>query len=75
MADAEAKAKQLADLAGVDLGKPTYISEGGVFLPVPREIFLKGEAEAAPSPITPISPGEDEIRLTVQVVYSIESSK
>jgi len=75
MADAEAKAKQLADLAGVDLGKPTYISEGGVFLPVPREIFLKGEAEAAPSPITPISPGETEIRLTVQVVYSIESSK
>jgi len=73
MADAEAKAKQLADLAEVDLGKPTYINEGGVYFPVPRD-FFKGGAEAAMAPTTPISPGEDEIRLTVQVVYSIESS-
>jgi len=28
MADAKAKAEQLAELAGVRLGKPTYISEG-----------------------------------------------
>ena len=28
MAEAKAKAKQLAELAGVTLGKPTYISEG-----------------------------------------------
>ena len=74
MADAGAKAKQLAELAGVDLGKPTYINEGGVYFPVPRD-FYKGEAAAAPAPTTPISPGETEIRLTVQVVYSIESSK
>jgi len=76
MADAEAKAKQLADLAGVDLGKPTFISEGTISLPVPRDFFREAGAPVpAPAPITPISPGETEIRLTVQVAYSIESSK
>ena len=72
MADAKAKAKQLASLGGVNLGKPIYISEGGGYIPVPRDYYLKGEAEGAPAPTTPISPGETEIRLTVQVVYSIE---
>ena len=71
MADAEAKAEQLADLGGVSLGKPTYISEGGVSPPVPRDFYLK-EAGAPPEPTTPISPGETEIRLNVQVVYSIK---
>ena len=66
MADARAKAEQLAGLGGVSLGKPTYISEGGGFIPVVRDFAA---AEAAPE--TPISPGEMEIRLTVQVVYSI----
>ncbi len=69
MADVKAKAKQLADLAGVDLGKPIYISEGGISLPAPR-IFMEAGAPAA-APTMPISPGETEIRLTVQVAYSI----
>jgi uncharacterized protein YggE len=73
MADAESKAKQLADLGNVKLGKPTYINESGGFIPVERPVYL----EAIPAPIqaappTPISPGETEIRLSVQVVYSIE---
>jgi len=72
MADAKAKAEQLAKLGGVNLGKPTYISEGGGYIPVPRDYYLKSGAEGAPAPTTPISPGETEIRLTVQVVYSIE---
>ena len=71
MEDAEAKAQQLADLAGVDLGKPTYVNESGAFIPVPREYYM-AVPEAAPAPApSPISPGETEIRLTVQVVYSI----
>lgn len=69
MADAEAKAEQLAELGGVELGKPTYISEGGGYIPVTRDY---ADAEAGPGPTTPISPGEMEIRLTVQVVYSIK---
>ena len=73
MEDAESKAEQLADLSGVSLGKPTYINEGTVYLPVPRDYFYRGaEAAPAPEPTTPISPGETDIRLTVQVVYSIK---
>jgi len=73
MADAEAKANQLADSAGVKLGEPTYISESGGSLPVPRTQIAFAEAMPvpAPAPLPPISPGETEIKLTVQVVYSI----
>ncbi len=73
MDDAEAKAKQLAKLGGVSLGKPTYISEGGIAFPVPRDYYLREAAPPSPAPPpTPISPGESEIRLSVQVVYSIK---
>ncbi len=74
MADAKAKAKQLADLARVELGKPIYISESGGYILVPREYYLEGGAVPAPAaaPTTPISPGETEIRLTVQAVYNIK---
>ncbi len=74
MADAKAKAKQLADLGGVKLGKPIYISESGGFIPTPPPIY-RAEAIPAPMPAAappPISPGETEIRLTVQVNYSIQ---
>jgi len=69
MADAEAKARQLADLGDVKLGELTYISEGGFTTPVVREMVI----EMAPmAPPTSISPGETEIRLSVQVAYSIQ---
>ena len=72
MAEAKAKAKQLAELAGVILGKPTYISEGISYPVYPREYMYEMAASAAaPVPETPISPGEMEISLTVQVVYAI----
>lgn len=70
MADAKAKAEQLARLAGVRLGHPTYVAEGGGSLPPAPVPFARGgEAFAA---VTPISPGEMEIRVNVQVVYAIE---
>ena len=72
MANAEAKAEQLADLADVRLGDPTYISESGGFMPVPPPIYRGFAEAAAPAITTPISPGETEIRLTVQVTYSIK---
>ena len=72
MADAEAKAKQLADLSDVKLGKISYISEGGL-APVPRALYVETMPMPAPAAApTPISPGETEIRLSVQVAYSIE---
>ncbi len=69
--DAVAKAKQIAQAAGIKLGKPLYISEVNVYVPQPMS--FKGYAESnAPVPPTPISPGELEITLTVQVVYEID---
>jgi uncharacterized protein YggE len=69
MADAKDKAEQLAHLAGIGLGKPTYISEGTVYPPV---VYRDAGMEAmAPAPTTPISPGEIELSLTVQVAYAI----
>jgi len=72
MADAEAKAEQLASLAGVRLGKPTYISESG-YLPPPiyPRVAYEGVPMPAPAPPPPISPGEMEISLTVQIAYAI----
>jgi len=72
VADAEAKAKQLAEVAGVKLGKPTYISEN-VYMPAPiyRQDMMMEKAAGAPAVETPISPGEMEISLNVQLAYAI----
>ena len=70
IADAKSKAEQLAELAGVILGKPTYISEGGIQIPTPRVMVEEAAMKEAAVP-TPISPGEMEISLTVQIVYAI----
>ena len=74
MADARAKAEQLAGLAGVKLGKATYIAEGSsgstYTTPQPRIAF---EMEVGMAVKTSISPGEMEISLTVQVAYSISN--
>lgn len=70
VADAEAKAEQLANLSGVKLGKPTYISESISYPVYPSPI--RPEAPYAPAaPVTPISPGEMKITIDVQVVYAI----
>jgi hypothetical protein len=69
MADAADKAKRLAELAGVKLGKAIFISESGVSPIPPAPIFARaGLAEDAG---TSISPGEMEIVLNIQVVYGI----
>ena len=64
------KAKQLASSGSVKLGAPTYISESSGYIPVPR--YYEAAPAPAALPTTPISPGETEIQLTVQVVYSIK---
>ena len=71
MADAKAKAQQLADLAGVDLGRPFYISESGGFVPIYRD-YGYGMLEAGAVPPTPISPGETEVTLTIQMAFAID---
>jgi uncharacterized protein YggE len=72
LADAMDKAEQIAQIAGVGLGKPFYISEtGGVVPPRPYPAMDYGYAEGAKA-TTPISAGEIEISLTVQMAYSID---
>jgi hypothetical protein len=71
MEDAEAKAEQMADLAGIELDKPFYISESGGYIPQPypvRDYYSSAEGSAT----TPISAGELEITLSVQVAYGIK---
>lgn len=73
MAAAKAKAEELARLAGVSLGKPTYIAENAQYTP-----YYGGYANVSysvPAPVamggTPsISSGETRITLSVQVAYS-----
>ena len=72
-ADAKAKAQQLASLAGITLGKVTYITESsGYYSPRMEMPVMVEKALGAPAPITPISPGEQEISVSVQVGYAIE---
>ena len=73
MIDAEAKAKQLAELAGVTVGKATYVSEG---IQTPRWMdydYMWGGMAPAPieAPPPSISPGETKISLTIQAAYAI----
>jgi uncharacterized protein YggE len=70
MQDAAAKAQQLATLAGVTLGKVIYITESGSYY-IPQPIRLYDSAIGA-SASTPISAGELDITITVQVGYAIE---
>lgn len=70
MADAKARANHLAELADVTLGKPTYISESYYSPIVLRPAYAIEVMEEAAK--IPISPGEMEITLNVQVAYAIK---
>lgn len=69
MTDAANKASQLAKSADLTLGKATYISESSSSLVFPP-IFRA--ADVAASGTTPISPGETNIIIDVQVIYAIK---
>lgn len=75
MNDAKSKADQLATLGGITLGTPIVIAEGSASVPVPMtEPMLSGDtasrsAGAAPPPI---NPGQQEVRVEVQVMYGIK---
>ncbi len=68
MNDAKAKAQQIANLSGVTLGKPLFVSESSSF-PINQ-----GSGISVPAvPTTPISVGELDISASVQVIYSISN--
>ncbi|RZN72004.1 MAG: DUF541 domain-containing protein [Candidatus Methanolliviera hydrocarbonicum] len=65
--DAREKAEQLAELNGVKLGEPISVSESGGYVSSSKGYYRTMEVAGAP----PISPGEMEIRLTVDITYPI----
>ena len=72
MADARAKAEELASLAGVSLGKPTYITESS-YAPSPQPYFDRGMGYAMEeAAVTEISAGELEVVVNVNIIYAID---
>ena len=72
MADAHARAEQLAKLGGIKLGKPSYIAESGGYYAIPPVYYENSLASAAPGYNTSISPGETTVTVSVQVTYNIQ---
>ena len=70
MTDAQNKAQQLAQLSGVNLGKPFYISEDSSS-PVVYPMAGQG-VFSAPNAVTSINSGQNQITVNVQVAYSIQ---
>jgi hypothetical protein len=71
VANAIAKAKQIAGTAGIKLGKPIYITENVDYTPSVVRNYMKADA-AVPAAPTPISAGELEFQISVQMVYTID---
>jgi uncharacterized protein YggE len=74
--DLMAKAQQIADLAGVRLGRPVFLSEGGGFAPLPIGSFLGGDDRAyayaqETAQLTLISGGQLTVTVNVQGGFSI----
>jgi uncharacterized protein YggE len=73
VADARARAEQLARLAGVKLGRVVALSEGGGGMPMPyarpMAPMMAKMADAAP---VPVERGEIKVHANVHVVYAIE---
>jgi uncharacterized protein len=74
MADAKRKAELFAGEAGVVLGAPRTITESGGFMPPPQPMYAGRAMMAAPSAV-PVSGGEQELSVTVHVVYDLKSPK
>ena len=71
--NARSRAEVLAKAANVTLGTARSISESTNGMPVPYAERSVAPANAG-GDMTPVSPGEQELRLTVSVVYDIDSS-
>lgn len=70
IADARARAEVYAKAAGVSVGRILTISEAAV--PAPGPIYAMARAEMAPSAPVPVEAGQQQISLSVSVVFEIE---
>ena len=67
------KALQIADESGLKLGRLINVSESGGYVPVPMyDRAYAMEAKTAGSVAPEIQAGEQEITVTVTLVYDIE---
>lgn len=73
MADAKRKAEQLAGEAGVVVGLPITISESGGVSPPPRPYAARMMAASA-APV-PVAGGEQELSVTVSVVFELKPAQ
>jgi uncharacterized protein len=74
MTAAKNKAEELAKLAGLKLGKPTYITENAQYSPIYGGYSNVSEAIPAPvmmSASPSISTGQTKITMNIQVTYSV----
>jgi uncharacterized protein YggE len=71
MANARAKAEQLAHDSGVTLGRPTTIEESDTGGVTPLQQNQAPRALSA-APSTPIEPGQLQVATTVRVIWSIQ---
>lgn len=71
MADARARASQLAQLAGVELGQVLFIEETSYNAPM----ALESAQYARAASMTPIEGGELAVSVTVKVVFGIMASE
>ena len=69
MADAKRKAELFASSAGVSVGPPRSIQESGASPPPPRPMMYAARAAMAES--VPVSAGEQELSVTVNVIYEL----
>lgn len=72
IANAKAKAQQMAAESGAKLGKITYITENNYFQPVYRSFDSYSAAVPETAVKTAISEGQLEITTTVQIAYAID---
>jgi len=70
IADARRKAEIYAKAAGVTLGGPLIITEGGLPAPIAFRRMAAGAAESAP-----IAPGEETLQLNVSVSWAIKPAQ
>jgi uncharacterized protein len=69
IADARRKAEIYAKAAGVTLGAPLSISEGGTPVPIPYRRMAAGIAPSAP-----VAQGEETLQVTVAVSWAIKAA-
>jgi uncharacterized protein len=72
MQNAKDKAQQLAKAAGVTLGQASYISDGGVIAPVPVYDSAPKAVSQAGGGGAPVQSGQLEVRVDLQVIYSVQ---